>query len=62
MSIQSITHVPIAESNEDQTTTVPTHTLEEESAIREQYVQSIKDSIAKGTVLKGRKRVEANTL
>ncbi len=62
MSIHTITHVPIAESNEDQTTTVPTHTLEEESAIREQYVQSIKDSIAKGAVLKGNKRIEANAL
>lgn len=61
MSITSITHVPVSSTNEEQTTAVPTHTLEEESAIRESYVQRIKDSIANGTVLK-EKRIEANAL
>lgn len=61
MSIQSITHVPIGSTNEDTTVAVPTHTLEEESVLREGYVQRIKDSIANGTIDK-EKRVEANAL
>lgn len=54
-----IVEVTVDQTNEDVVTTVPMHTLQQESAKREQYVQSIKTAIANGQVRRGR-RVEAN--